>query len=323
MFDDRKDYPAAFAIGAIVCIGATLLLAPPRSGAQRVRYELEPALARARKGSRRMRKEATAVSREFSKRAGRAAEAAPSAPHGSSLAATLLLAVAAFEFARRSQPTVTRQELADAAAGWLRQLQGPDSNWRPATDLPKGVALDSVVARQVRRLQSLRYDGPRWSAHVTALELSDQPQAVLFVVQSSARFDVGCPSGVRIALHGRRGTDGRPALICYNSRLFGPFRPPPHGENMTARIDLLKIAQEEQYPLFFVPPNIGGRFSVFSPVGLLPAALVGIVEIRLKSDAGDRVRKRLRRAKGARQSEWTVVDASVCDRAVKVGGDGD
>ena len=40
--------------------------------------------------------------------------------------------------------------------------------------------------------------------------------------------------------------------------------------------DLLSIAKEEQYPLFFVPGNVGGRFSVFTPVGLLPAALIGL-----------------------------------------------
>lgn len=40
--------------------------------------------------------------------------------------------------------------------------------------------------------------------------------------------------------------------------------------------DLNAIAQQEQYPLFFVPPNVGGRFSVFTPVGLVPAALIGI-----------------------------------------------
>ncbi len=40
--------------------------------------------------------------------------------------------------------------------------------------------------------------------------------------------------------------------------------------------DLLAIAKQEQYPLFFVPPNVGGRFTVLSPVGLLPAALIGI-----------------------------------------------
>jgi glucose-6-phosphate isomerase len=40
--------------------------------------------------------------------------------------------------------------------------------------------------------------------------------------------------------------------------------------------DLLQIARKEQYPTFFVPANVGGRFSVFTPVGLLPAALLGL-----------------------------------------------
>jgi len=39
--------------------------------------------------------------------------------------------------------------------------------------------------------------------------------------------------------------------------------------------DLLAIAQQERYPAFVIPPNIGGRFSVLSPVGILPAALMG------------------------------------------------
>lgn len=40
--------------------------------------------------------------------------------------------------------------------------------------------------------------------------------------------------------------------------------------------DLLAVAKEEKYPLFFVPPNVGGRFTVMTPVGLLPAALIGL-----------------------------------------------
>ena len=39
--------------------------------------------------------------------------------------------------------------------------------------------------------------------------------------------------------------------------------------------DLLKIAQQEKYPTFAIPPNVGGRFSVLTPVGTLPAALLG------------------------------------------------
>lgn len=39
---------------------------------------------------------------------------------------------------------------------------------------------------------------------------------------------------------------------------------------------LRRIAQEEDIKAFPVPDDVGGRFSVFSPVGMLPLALVGI-----------------------------------------------
>jgi glucose-6-phosphate isomerase len=42
------------------------------------------------------------------------------------------------------------------------------------------------------------------------------------------------------------------------------------------RGDLKKLATEERYTTFHLPDNVGGRFSVFSAVGLLPAALIGI-----------------------------------------------
>lgn len=56
MAEDRNDYFAAFAIGAIVGIGATLLLAPKKpTGAKRLLYEMEPALEQARRSTRRFR----------------------------------------------------------------------------------------------------------------------------------------------------------------------------------------------------------------------------------------------------------------------------
>jgi glucose-6-phosphate isomerase len=58
--------------------------------------------------------------------------------------------------------------------------------------------------------------------------------------------------------------------------------------------DLLAIAKQERYPLFFVPRNVGGRFSVLSPVGLVPAAL-----------AGFDVRKLLRGAADANEACWS------------------
>ena len=39
--------------------------------------------------------------------------------------------------------------------------------------------------------------------------------------------------------------------------------------------DLRAIARQENYPIFEIPPNVGGRFSVLTPVGTLPAALLG------------------------------------------------
>jgi glucose-6-phosphate isomerase len=40
--------------------------------------------------------------------------------------------------------------------------------------------------------------------------------------------------------------------------------------------DLLGIARQERYTAFTIPPNVGGRFSVLTPVGTLPAALLGL-----------------------------------------------
>ena len=42
-----------------------------------------------------------------------------------------------------------------------------------------------------------------------------------------------------------------------------------------AKGDLLAIARQEDYPTFGIPPNVGGRYSVLTPVGTLPAALLG------------------------------------------------
>jgi glucose-6-phosphate isomerase len=51
--------------------------------------------------------------------------------------------------------------------------------------------------------------------------------------------------------------------------------------------DLLAIAKQEKYPLFFVPPTVGGRFSVLSSVGLVPAALIGIDTAKLLRGAAE------------------------------------
>jgi glucose-6-phosphate isomerase len=58
--------------------------------------------------------------------------------------------------------------------------------------------------------------------------------------------------------------------------------------------DLLAIAKQEKYTTFFVPGNVGGRYSVFSPVGLMPLALTGLD-----------IAKMLRGAKDANAACWS------------------
>jgi glucose-6-phosphate isomerase len=50
---------------------------------------------------------------------------------------------------------------------------------------------------------------------------------------------------------------------------------------------LRRIARAESIPVLDIPSNVGGRFSVLSAVGLLPAALVGIDIDALMAGAGD------------------------------------
>ena len=50
---------------------------------------------------------------------------------------------------------------------------------------------------------------------------------------------------------------------------------------------LRQIAGEESIPVLDIPPNVGGRFSVLSPVGLLPALLLGVDAEALVRGAAD------------------------------------
>jgi len=58
--------------------------------------------------------------------------------------------------------------------------------------------------------------------------------------------------------------------------------------------DLLQIAKDEKFTTFYIPGNVAGRFSVLTPVGLLPAALCGID-----------IHKLLRGAREANQYGWS------------------
>ena len=47
------------------------------------------------------------------------------------------------------------------------------------------------------------------------------------------------------------------------------------------------IAVNEGYPMYVIPDNVGGRFSVLTPVGLLPIAMAGFDTDRLRQGAQD------------------------------------
>jgi glucose-6-phosphate isomerase len=50
---------------------------------------------------------------------------------------------------------------------------------------------------------------------------------------------------------------------------------------------LRQLARQEAIPAMEIPANVGGRFSVLSPVGILPAALIGIDTTALLAGAGE------------------------------------
>jgi glucose-6-phosphate isomerase len=50
---------------------------------------------------------------------------------------------------------------------------------------------------------------------------------------------------------------------------------------------LRPLAQQLQLPALDIPPSVGGRFSVLTPVGTLPAALIGIDVAKLLEGAAD------------------------------------
>ena len=50
--------------------------------------------------------------------------------------------------------------------------------------------------------------------------------------------------------------------------------------------NLIKIAQQEDIPTFYIPDDVGGRFSVLTPVGLVSSAFVGIDVEELLAGAG-------------------------------------
>jgi len=77
----------------------------------------------------------------------------------------------------------------------------------------------------------------------------------------------------RLQKHGLRPADH---LVFVTDPIKGALRP---------------LAAAEGIPALDIPANVGGRFSVLSPVGLLPAALIGIDTAGLLAGAADMARR--------------------------------
>ena len=97
---------------------------------------------------------------------------------------------------------------------------------------------------------------------------------------------------ISINVISKSGTTTEPAIAF---RIFREYLEDKYGvEDAAKRIyvttdkkkgALKKLADEEGYTTFVIPDNVGGRFSVLTPVGLLPIAVAGIDIDKLMSGA--------------------------------------
>lgn len=102
---------------------------------------------------------------------------------------------------------------------------------------------------------------------------------------------------ISVNIISKSGTTTEPALAF---RVFRKFMEQKYGKagasgRIYATTDsksgaLRKLAGEEKYESFIIPDDVGGRYSVLTPVGLLPIAVAGIdIDSMMKgaADAGD------------------------------------
>ncbi len=87
----------------------------------------------------------------------------------------------------------------------------------------------------------------------------------------------------RICVISKSGTTLEPALAfrMLRSLMLERFGKEETARRITAITDeargaLLTLAKQEGYDTFVIPDNVGGRFSVLTPVGLVPLAIAGI-----------------------------------------------
>ena len=99
---------------------------------------------------------------------------------------------------------------------------------------------------------------------------------------------------ISINVISKSGTTTEPAIAF---RIFREYLETKYGADEAAKRiyittdkkkgALKQLADEEEYETFVIPDNVGGRFSVLTPVGLLPIAVAGIDIDKLMEGAKD------------------------------------
>jgi len=111
--------------------------------------------------------------------------------------------------------------------------------------------------------------------------MSDRYHADLLEYIRQPKSD-GTSKSVYVNVISKSGTTMEPALAF---RLIRTFMEERYGEQAAKRIlvttsptggALNKLIEKQGYPKFVIPDSVGGRFSVLTPVGLLPLAVCGI-----------------------------------------------
>lgn len=97
-----------------------------------------------------------------------------------------------------------------------------------------------------------------------------------------------------VAVISKSGTTTEPAVAfrIVKAHLENKYGKEESAQRIVAITDARKgalhdIAVQEGYPMYVIPDNVGGRFSVLTPVGLLPIAMAGFDIDRLMQGARD------------------------------------
>jgi glucose-6-phosphate isomerase len=202
----------------------------------------------------------------------------------------------------------TNEDLARQSLEWVKTKQGIGHEWLGWWDLveePNDALLEQidVWASKIRAeadvlvvigiggsylgakavMDALRHpftqQGPEilFAGH----HMSDRYHADLLAYLRQPKPD-GTTKSVYVNVISKSGTTLEPALAF---RLIRSFMEDQYGAEASQRIlvttspnsgALNKLVEQQGYPKFVIPDSVGGRFSVLTPVGLLPLAVCGI-----------------------------------------------